>query len=117
MFNRFLIALVALLASGCATPPAVLKAEQFVHADAQAAAAFDASVGLAPRANVILAIDAQVTACEQCLNASFPSSLPPGAAAITLYEMAASGIAGASGPAKCKALCEPVVIQFGLPLK
>jgi hypothetical protein len=117
MLNKFTICFCAILASGCATPPGILKAEQFVHADAQAAAAFDNSVGLTPRANVILAIDAQVTACEVCLNASFPSALPPGAAGITLYEMGASGLAGTSGPAKCKALCEPVVIQFGLPIK
>ena len=118
-----IICLIAIaLLAGCATLANITTSPIAVatHNDLQAAAAYAQANGYPARAQVRLAIDAQLTACENAIAANAPKA--PSAAGsvgpITAAEMAEEAVGSFSGiPAVVKINCAPLpLVIFPKPL-
>ena len=89
------------------------------HKDLQGTAALATKNGYPARGSVYSAIDAQLTACEQAINAALPGPLDntPITGPIMAVELAAEGVGKIQGfPADVKINCAPFpVTVFPLP--
>ena len=112
---RYSILFVSLL-TGCAFNVANTPLAKFTHNDLQAAAFYANSNGYPARAAVYMAIDQQLTACENALTASAPKALPTNGGAFLAFEVAAEAV-GSGIPAAVKINCEVVTIPSLLPIK
>jgi hypothetical protein len=88
-----------------------LPIAKFTHADLLGAAAYANGNGYPARAAVYTAIEQQLTACEQAIDAALPR-LPPagtGVGVFTAYEIAAEAV-GSGIPAAVKINCGAIVL-------
>lgn len=135
---KFTVVLLCLILAACASTPssppagaavstptstasAPLSLKTLTHADLQAAAAYATAHGYPSRAAMYTAIETQLTAaenqiqaCKAAIAAALPTSptvAPPGA--FTALEMAAEAV-GQGIPASIRITCEPIVVPSGL---
>ena len=102
--------------AGCATPVTQTKLAVATHNDLLAAAAYATQNGYPARAAVWNAVDTQLTACENAIQASIPTkpNLPANGGVFLATEVAAEAVGSFSGtPAAVRINCEPLpVILF-----
>ena len=119
---RYLVFFVVAMLAACATPVTQTKLAVATHNDLQAAATYATQNGYPARAAVWTAIDTQLTACENAIQASVPikPNLPANGGVFLAFEVGAEAVGTFSGtPASVKINCEPLpIITFPmLPVK
>lgn len=121
---KILLAIICLIIPACGTSPAIsnsgaaisdLPLSKFTHADIKNAADYATTHGYPARAAVWLAIDTQLSACEQAIDKLMPQS-PTAGTTIGLamgFEIAAEGV-GNGIPSAVKLNCSAVQLPGGL---
>ena len=113
--KRLLALLCLTLLSACATTVDLTQTKLAVatHADLLGAAQVYTNANLPDRAAVVMAVDAQLTACEQAIGAAIPKAPAPvaGAGPLTLAAQASVAVGSFQGvPAAVRLHCEPIPI-------